>query len=51
MICKRTGSVILIVEGKAFNQSAGNPIEKELWNKKTFSRKQRIVESGGKDGK
>ena len=27
MICKRTVSVILIVEGKAFNQSAGNPIE------------------------
>ena len=27
MICKRTGSVILIVEGKAFNQSAGSPIE------------------------
>ena len=27
MICKRTVSVILIVEGKAFNQSAGSPIE------------------------
>lgn len=27
MICKRTGSVILIVEGKAFNQPAGSPIE------------------------
>lgn len=27
MICKRTGSVILIVEGKAFNQSAGSLIE------------------------
>ena len=27
MICKRTGSVILIVEGNAFNQSAGSPIE------------------------
>ena len=27
MICKRTVSVILIVEGKIFNQSSGNPIE------------------------
>ena len=40
----------MIVEGKAFNQSAGNPMEND-GIKKTFSRKQRRFESGGKDGR